>query len=269
MLIATQVLNFAHKQEKFLLMKILLKVFIPFLFLSLLLSCLDDKGGNSQSFVNEPLVVVSVEGIPVLKSRLGDLELQSPDLKDKVSIGDCLLADFMIKFEDQTDPYTISELYDYRKLEEGLIAQISTDTIIDEPAFPDSIIKVNIFSNESNKPALINNKMFFTFQQSLKQGTAFAYKMVYYIQSGTNTTEVPRIYILAKSDGKENPSEGSGFVHYAFDMTDFINAAKKPKSETISFLLRFQANSPDGGVTYQNYSSGNLQITMNDSIKTN
>ena len=240
------------------------RLYITSIFFSLcifLTGCLNNEGESSQSFVGEPLVVLSTEGAPVLKSKMGDVLFQAPMLAGKVEKGDCLLADFTIKFEKQTSPYTISELRNDEPVPQ--IGATPTEDLkaATEEAFPDTILGVSFPTNGRSQPILIENKLFFMFQQKRGQGDAFAYKMTYALPVG----ETPSLYVSAMGNGKENPGEERDvYTHYAFDMTEFIKAARKNNSTTISFALRYRATleAEENETIFENYSTNNLQIEI-------
>jgi hypothetical protein len=231
--------------------------------LTLLSSCLDTDGENSQTFAYEPLIVEGQVGAyTVVNSRyVNSPQFYAPGLNGKVSANDCLLASFKIDFDNQPAGekcYVITEMF-YEVLAKS-VASAAVDTFSAE--YSDAIYGMEFLST-NGAPVLIKNVLFAAFDQRSDQGSTFSYRIVWKEETpsaeaaATEAATHPTLYINAKAEGNKAGSVDR-VAFCAFDITDFLNdcAERYPSATKQTIDVKYQTQIPDStGLVFEKIAS--------------
>lgn len=198
-------------------MKTLLKTLLatlPAVTILFFSSCLSTDGENSQTFVEEPLIVVSSSlGTTSVKSNYGTF--YASQFSDYTS-GDCLIADFKIDFDNQpqSSGLSITEVTQAREISKKH-AHLDSDSISAEYSLP--IHGTAIYR-------YVEKHIILKILQKANQAEKFAYEAVW-VADGFIQKSYPTLYLRAKALvpteetlAKDYPTE------FAFNISEFIDA---------------------------------------------
>ncbi len=244
-------------------MKIMMKkllFILPVISLFILSGCLDDEGENSQTFSGEPLIVSETQPAMVgtrftTTGAYTSMQLYAPMLDGKFPVGQCLLANFKIDYNNQPQPdyYTISNMSGYEKVPSSSV--VKGDTIVE--GYEDKIYGAGVYGTPSG-PAFVGKTIFLVFTQKGEQGSN--YKVVF-DESTLGTASVnPALYI--SFDASKASDEVENYEYYAVDLTDFMSRFVADKTYTVDLKCCTGVTTTEGEKAYTFKKMASFQMKL-------
>lgn len=220
-------------------------LFIPILLIVALtgfVACNDDNGPAVIYFWDEPAIVDSLQGLPIIKTAYGSL--YAPNLKEDLTKGTHLWLNHMLVNQDLEkveNLYTAEDIR-YTKINISESQMLDGELPGNEDTFTDSIDAAILYNT------YIDNFLYFRFEQQAPEGQEFEY--VLYCKADPEDNNMPTFYIKAKRVSTAAGNAKKVLTHYGFDMTNFLDS-ELGASSPVKFNIQYKIGTKDGKDVYK------------------
>jgi hypothetical protein len=231
-----------------------------------LTSCLKQEGGNFQSFVYEPVVIVAGDAEPLASSVVPGLSrFLIPGLAGRVSAGDCLLLSFKIDFDNQPNSsyYTATEIKSVA-LPPPILAEKADTSVVE--GYGEPVVAAAVLASNYGAKALIGDLLFFVMEQ--KANKTYSYRMVYRpapANLSPEYTPVISLYISAKleADAPANTIDDNTYAR-VFDLSGLRtylsgDLGLSNTQQSVKIYCRVEDNS-EGEAVFQEFGSIDIRL---------